>query len=863
MKHTTKTYRLLSAAILSLPLLLSACQAEQPESAVAPHDAVPLAVTATIAGYADGAPSALTRAATGLQTTQLENQQRLSLYFAGGNVTDAGGTSLDGPLTATANGSGALTLAQPAYVALGEEHVWVDAFYPQTDGAGTAVTNRMTQFTVARDQSQTEAGTTGYRQSDLMYATTVVKRPTGSAAAVTAALTLRHLMAKLTVTVGKGDGVTYIKAVRLVSGWRTIKTAEGGAERALLSDKTTLADHSGLSDEITPAAPVTMYSLATNTAAVSCSALLPPQQLAASQALLEVETDLGTTRYRFEGIQTLAGGCYYELSVTPSAQQAGMSVTLTGWANNEGTLTSPAVTAGGAPGMYYVGTTAFKMVYVKGGAYTTFMDKAVTGTLTDFYLSQTLVTQKLYKEVMGVASVTGQKATGDNLPMAYLSWADSYQFIDRLNRLTDGQRPAGYRFSMPTEAQWEYAARGGIAKSTADYAGMSGSLTVDDVAWHSGNSGNNPQAVASKEPNELGLYDMCGNEQEWVHDFVQSSDHHVYTGPTAMGTDYQYVAGTYGSTRGGSYANTTAANNLVRVNTHNHTHDGTAHQHVGIRLCLRRARVGELYFSDGTWGTLREYPSKTPVGVVFSNTTTAADQARGFAGGYAVALRYAADGEQMAWCTNYRNLQTTHVAPAIAVTIANVRADLDGLQHCLDARQYCAGHGIPESNLTAVMAAAGYRAADLGGELTVAAPPASSGWYLPSAGQWYAIAKAAAPYITGSEAWHNGNNAAATAVSLDPSPADADAVKHKITAWMKAAVGNATLYEAIAEDQTNMTCWSSTELLPANGSTDAQGRYVCDVTGDWSSGGVTEFAFGSYAGPAKSMALRVRPVLAF
>ena len=128
-------------------------------------------------------------------------------------------------------------------------------------------------------------------------------------------------------------------------------------------------------------------------------------------------------------------------------------------------------------------------------------------TLSDYYIGKTEVTQALWKAVMGN---NPSYFEGENLPVECISWHDCKTFISKLNALT------GKNFRMPTEAEWEYAARGGSKSRGYKY---SGSNTLDDVAWYSGNSDSETHEVGTKSPNELGLYDMSGNVSEWCNDW--------------------------------------------------------------------------------------------------------------------------------------------------------------------------------------------------------------------------------------------------------------------------------------------------------------------------------------------------------
>ncbi len=180
----------------------------------------------------------------------------------------------------------------------------------------------------------------------------------------------------------------------------------------------------------------------------------------------------------------------------------------------------------------------FVMKKVEGGYYSMkYMydnqETTVTGTLSDFYICPVEVTNKLWNAVMGWRP-EGQSNNGDSYPVSNVNYYDIVKeggFIDKLNSMCADQLPAGKRFALPSEAQWEYAARGGQMSMGYTY---SGSNTLDEVAWYADNSDGTTHPVGLKQPNELGLYDMTGNVWEYCNDWYAN----LADIPAEQGIDY-------------------------------------------------------------------------------------------------------------------------------------------------------------------------------------------------------------------------------------------------------------------------------------------------------------------------------------
>ena len=189
-------------------------------------------------------------------------------------------------------------------------------------------------------------------------------------------------------------------------------------------------------------------------------------------------------------------------------------------------------------------------------------------TLSTYMIGETEVTQALWQAVMG-GNPSSFMDSPQN-PVESISWKDCQKFIKKLNSLT------GKSFRLPTEAEWEFAARGGNKSKHSKY---SGSGTIDDVAWYTENSGGKTHPVKSKSPNELGIYDMSGNVFEWCEDwhdsdYYKSSPKSNPTGPSS---------GSFRVLRGGSCFN---YSRYCRVSNRGGSTPGRRGIDLGLRLAL-------------------------------------------------------------------------------------------------------------------------------------------------------------------------------------------------------------------------------------------------------------------------------------
>lgn len=213
----------------------------------------------------------------------------------------------------------------------------------------------------------------------------------------------------------------------------------------------------------------------------------------------------------------------------------------------------------------------FNMILVEGG---TFMMGEKNSddypmhqvTLTeDYYIGETEVTQELWKAVMGK---NPSRDKGDQQPVHWITWEDCQKFVQKLSKLT------GRHFRLPTEAEWEYAARGG--NKTKGYV-YSGSNISNVVAWN----GTPSNIVKSLSPNELGIYDMSGNVDEWCQDYYGPYERKAQINPTGPSKPIEPIEKQYHVYRGGSWYNSD-----FRVSSRDYGKITARTNDIGLRIVL-------------------------------------------------------------------------------------------------------------------------------------------------------------------------------------------------------------------------------------------------------------------------------------
>ena len=270
----------------------------------------------------------------------------------------------------------------------------------------------------------------------------------------------------------------------------------------------------------------------------------------------ELEAEVGGTPYfRTFSATTLTAGKSHALNL-PTAE----NISETKWHQQR---------------IYSLGDAPLKLVRVDGGTFQMGSNDVAANdnrrpahnvTLSTYYIGETEVTQALWEAVMGSNPSTYQSA---NNPVDNVSWDDCQTFITALNERT------GLRFRLPTEAEWEFAARGGNKSQGYTYAG---SNDISEVSWYVWSDIESSQPVASLKANELGLYDMSGNLVEWVADWMGSYGSSDVTNPTGPASGTEHVL------RGGDW---THASSFHEVTFRTSSYPNSRNFIYGFRLCLK------------------------------------------------------------------------------------------------------------------------------------------------------------------------------------------------------------------------------------------------------------------------------------
>ena len=218
-----------------------------------------------------------------------------------------------------------------------------------------------------------------------------------------------------------------------------------------------------------------------------------------------------------------------------------------------------------------------EMVLIKGGSFMMGSDRGAQDErpvhkviLSDYYIGRYEVTQEQWYSVMTDDTTLKYFEGCQTCPVERVTWYNVKEYIRRLNDLT------GKHYRLPTEAEWEYAARGGKLSKGHKY---SGSDMADSVAWTDGNSGNSVHPVGRKNPNELGIYDMSGNLFEWCSDWYSADYYSISEKDNPSGPEN----GIKKVMRGGSWFFDRAC---IRIAERDGGNPDFRYGYVGFRLCL-------------------------------------------------------------------------------------------------------------------------------------------------------------------------------------------------------------------------------------------------------------------------------------
>ena len=227
---------------------------------------------------------------------------------------------------------------------------------------------------------------------------------------------------------------------------------------------------------------------------------------------------------------------------------------------------------------FEVNSVTFNMILVKNGffykgAKTSLLNTTPVILTKDYFIGETEVTQELWEAVMNENPSFHQ---GNKLlPVENITWNDCQTFLEKLNQLT------GKNFRLPTECEWEYAARGGNPVEPYFY---SGSDNLDEVAWYKDNSGGESHAVALKKSNQLGVFDMTGNVFEWCQDMQKTGffEHDTLVDPICEQGNGKHIL------KGGGFSLNDGNQKLMSVSTQFADDPTSTNKDGGLRIVLTK-----------------------------------------------------------------------------------------------------------------------------------------------------------------------------------------------------------------------------------------------------------------------------------
>ncbi|GHT19797.1 hypothetical protein AGMMS4957_04870 [Bacteroidia bacterium] len=441
--------------------------------------------------------------------------------------------------------------------------------------------------------------TTSSRSATItVTAGTVTQTVTVTQAAANATLTLDKTAISATATAANYPIVVTSNSTWTVSsnaGWCTINPTSGAGNGTItvnVGDNTTTNSRSAT---ITVTAGTVTQTVTVTQAAANATLTL--DKTAISATATAASYPIVVTSNSTWTVSSNAGWCTinptsgtgngtFTVSVaentTASSRSATVTVT-TGAVTKTVTITQAAPAAlvsnftetGGGLSFYMIGvaggTFTMGATAEQGGDYNSDERPIHSVTLSNYAIGKYEVTQKLWWDVMSSwpnLPPPSKYGAGDNYPMTYVSYNDIQNFLVTLNTKT------GKTYRLPTEAEWEYAARGGDQSNGYKY---SGSNTIDDVAWYRDNSGNTTHPVGTKDPNELGIYDMSSNAAEWCSDWYVGYSSSSQTNPIGA------VSGSQRVDRGGGFSGNAV---IGRVSFRDKTAPSSYGYSLGFRLVL-------------------------------------------------------------------------------------------------------------------------------------------------------------------------------------------------------------------------------------------------------------------------------------